>query len=635
VADGQAPLLDVLRFVGFLALVVLGPGAALQRLVARKWDPALVIPTGLLFAALAYWASLLVALPWLFPALVVAANLPLVRRGLARERAPGPSLRGAAPPVLLLVALFALTQYRVNRVAGDGTFRLDLGEHVDTAVHVGVTWELVAGYPPQVPGLAGVTMRYHVGSHLVRAAAARWASVHPYDSMSRFDVTLWAIALVLVLRATAGVLGLGSGAVALAGFLPLVADLSWIPGLLSGSGYWAFKLGGNLIEALFFANSVSPALALALGGLVGLARADSGEKGRWLGLAAVLAAGAGFFKVFTGAQLLLALGTAWALRPSRRSVLVLAVPAGLALLLLVAGFRPSPGAEAVRASVSAFAPANPARVAFGWPEVSGLALVVWGTLWIVLSLGVRVLGLAPALRAARGKGNAAAVLGAFALWGWPIATFVSVKADPAYDESFYFVQASGLALLLFASPVLARAFGWRAVGEGRPSPAAAFFAGVLAAACLLPTAEFVARKSVQAPEVVPARAVRAMSALHDASCPGDVVITRPGVARYVPLPVVLAGRRVALANFIPYWRQFTTPAFVARREVEVKRFLRAREPAEARAAAKALGARFVYLPGRERREMEETGVLVPVFDEDGERVYRVEALPPRSGCPPL
>jgi hypothetical protein len=97
--------------------------------------------------------------------------------------------------VAVLVALLAATQYRSNRVGPDGSFLLDVGEHVDTAVHVGVTWELVAGYPPQVPGLAGVPMRYHVGSHLVRAAAVRWAGIHPYDSLSRFDVTLWGIAL--------------------------------------------------------------------------------------------------------------------------------------------------------------------------------------------------------------------------------------------------------------------------------------------------------------------------------------------------------------------------------------------------------------------------------------------------------
>ena len=470
-ADGQAPLLAVLLFAGFAALVVLGPGVALQRLALRRWDPALVVPTGLLFAALAYWASLLLGRPLLFPLLVAAANAPLARRGLAGERARGPSLRGAIAPVLLLVALFGLTQYRVNRVASDGTFRLDLGEHIDTAVHVGLTWELVAGYPPQVPGLAGVQMRYHVGSHLVRAAAARWAGIHPYDSVSRFDVTLWAIGLVLVLRAAAQALGLGRGAVALAGYLPLVADLSWIPGAWMGSAYWAFKLGGNLVEAVFYANSIVPALALVLGALVCLARAERGEGRAWLALAAVLAGGAPVFKVFTGAQLLLALGTAWALRPARRRLLVLAVPTAAVLLLLVAGSVAPAGSEGVRASVSAFAPANPARVAFALPEVSGRALALSGLAWVALSLGVRILGLAPAARAVRGGTASSAVLGAFALWGWPLATFVSVKADPSYDESFYFAQAGGLALLLFAAPVLAgplRAGGRRAPGPSRP-----------------------------------------------------------------------------------------------------------------------------------------------------------------------
>lgn len=635
-ADGQAPLLAVLLFVAFAALVVLGPGVALQRLAVRRWDPALVVPTGLLFGALAYWASLLLGQPGVFFLLVAAANAPLARRGLAGERAAGPSLRGALGPVLLLVALFGLTQYRVNRVAPDGTFRLDLGEHIDTAVHVGLTWELVAGYPPQVPGLAGVEMRYHVGSHLVRAAAARFAGIHPYDSLSRFDITLWAVALVLVLRAVAQALGLGPGAVALAGYLPLVADLSWIPGAWMGSAYWAFKLGGNLVEAVFYANSIVPALALVLGAIVCLARAERGEGRAWLALGAVLAAGAPFFKVFTGAQLLLALGTAWALGPARRRLLVLAAPTAAVILLLAVGSIAPPGSEGVRATVSAFAPANPARVAFSLPEVSGWALVVSGLAWVALSLGVRARGLVPAARTLRGASPSAAVLGAFALWGWPLATFVSVKADPSYDESFYFVQASGLALLLFAAPALAGVLRVRerSVPSGGGSLPARATVALLALGCLPPTVEFVAGKATQAAEIVPSRTVRAMAALRAASCPGDVVVTRPGVAHQVPLPVVLAGRRVALANYIPYWRQFTTPAFVARREDEVRAFLRAREPEEALAAARGLDARFVYLPGRERRELEEGGVLAPVFEEEGERVYRIAPLAPRHGCAP-
>ena len=137
----------------------------------------------------------LAACRWLFPLpSVLRAPARSCRRGLAGERAAGPSLRGRAArrsPCSWPSSRPRSTAS--NRVDPDGSFLLDVGEHVDTArPRRASRWELVAGYPPQVPGLAGVPMRYHVGSHLVRAAAARWAGIHPYDALSRFDVTLWA-----------------------------------------------------------------------------------------------------------------------------------------------------------------------------------------------------------------------------------------------------------------------------------------------------------------------------------------------------------------------------------------------------------------------------------------------------------
>jgi hypothetical protein len=610
-ADGSAPLLVALRFAVFVALAVLGPGVGLQRLVHRRWDVALVIPLGLLFGASAHWLSLVVAVGGVFPVLALLASLPVLLPGLWRERTPGPSLRGALPPVLLLVTLFAFTQYPVNRVGSDGAFLLDVGEHIDTAVHVGVTWELVAGRPAQVPGLAGVEMRYHVGSHLVRAAAARWAGVHPYDSLSRFDITLWALALVLALRAVVHILGLGRATLVLAGFLPLAADMSFIPGLLLGVEYWAFKLGGNFVEALFYANSIAPAVALALAALVALERAERGEGRRWLVLAAVLGAGVGGFKAFTGAQLLLALAVAWGLRRNRRSLVAPGLAVALSVVLLALGSRAPSGATGAQVEVLPFAPANPARLAFGLPEVGGLALLVSGLVWLLFTLGPRLVGVPGALRALVGDSAAAASLAAFALLGWPLATFVRITADPAYDESFYFVQASGLALWLFAVPPLTRT-----------GPRAALGIGLAALLVLPPTVEFVARKAAQAPERIPARAVRAMNALAAASRPGDVVLTRPGVA-HVPLPVVLAGRRVTLANYIPYWRQFTSPAVVAERERRVRSFFRAETPAAALAVAHELHARFAYLPGRPKTDLVDAGVLEPVFEEGRERVYRI------------
>ncbi len=599
-----------------------------------KWDPAAVIPLGLLFCGGSYWLSLVARAPWVFPLAVVLACLPLLRRGLARERAEGPSLRGALPAAAALVALLAATQYRANRVGSDGSFLLDVGEHIDTAVHVGVTWELLAGYPPQVPGLAGVPIRYHVGSHLPRAAAARWARIHPYDALSRFDVTLWAVALVLALRAAAHALGLGSAAVRLAGFLPLAADLSFVPGLLLGTEHWAMKLGGNFLEAVLYANSISPAMAAVLVALVALKRARDGEGQGWLVIAGVLGAGAAFLKAFTGAQLLLALGLAWIARRSRPLALV-ALPVAAAVALLALGtIGPSAG-EGVRVALLPFAPTNPARVAFGLSEARGPALVLSGIAWLVLSLGLRAAGVPAAWRALRGGDEPLATLGALALVGWPIALFVSVTADPAYDESFYFLQASGLALWLFAAPALA-------VVARRSRVVAA----LLLITCLLPTAELVVRRATRPPERIPAPTVRAMAALRAASCPGDVVLTRPGVA-LVPPVVVLAGRRVPLANYIPYWRQFTTPEALAAREAGVWAFFRARDAAAAVEAARALGARYVHFTGPAPRaaaspegvpsvrdQLLGAGALEPVHVEERAAVYRIVPLAAGDRCGP-
>ena len=634
-ADGSDPVLASVRFVLFALFSILGPGIGLQRLLRVRVDPALVVPAGLLFCGGAYWLSLVSGFPLLFPVLVALCDLPLLQPGLrlAEDR---PTLRGALPAIAGLALVLALTQYRTNRVDAAGDFRLDVGEHVDTALHVGVSWELVAGYPPQVPGLAGVPMRYHVGSHLVRAAAARWAGIHPYDALSRFDVTLWGIALVLALRGVAHTLRLGEAAVRLSGWLPLAADLSFLPGLLLGSPNAAVKLGGNFVEAVLFANSISPAMSVALAALVALERAERGEGRGYSVLAGVLAAGSAFLKAFTGAQLLLAFALAWLARRSRRSLVAAAAPVALAVAFLAFGSPAPAGTEGIRIALLPFAPTNPARIAFGLLPVHGFALVLSGLAWFVLSLGLRAAGVKPALQALREGGPAVASLAALALTGWPIALFVSITADPAYDESFYFLQASGLALYLLSAPLL--------VAWTRGSPARTALVVLLT---LPATFELVARRAALEPERIGAPTVRAMTALREASCPGEVVLTRPGVV-HVPPVVVLAGRRVPLANFIPYWSQFTTQAAVAEREEAVLSFFRAPDALSALDVARRLGARFVYFAGapadpqgaaagsvrpRAVRELLlDAGALVAVHVEPRAAVFRFAALPPASGC---
>ena len=115
------------------------------------------------------------------------------------RRAFGPSLRGAVAPFAAIVLLFAATEYRWNRLSPTGEFLLDPLVPYDTAFHVGLARELTLGYPPQLPGVSGFRVGYHLGADLVRAAALRWARVDPYDSISRFDLTLGAAALLLAL----------------------------------------------------------------------------------------------------------------------------------------------------------------------------------------------------------------------------------------------------------------------------------------------------------------------------------------------------------------------------------------------------------------------------------------------------
>src|SRR5262245_48386954 len=214
----------------FTLLAALGPGVTLQCWLTRSVDPALVIPLGTAVAAGAYWLSLACGAPWLFPAVVAVGCAGFLLPRARWTRASGPSLRGAVAPIAALVAVLAVTQYPWNRLADNGEFVLDPLVPFDTAFHVGVARELTLGYPPQVPGVAGFPLGYHLGTDLVRAGALRWASVDPYGLVSRFDVTLFALALLLAAHGVTARLGGSATAATLAGWTLLATDLSFLFG---------------------------------------------------------------------------------------------------------------------------------------------------------------------------------------------------------------------------------------------------------------------------------------------------------------------------------------------------------------------------------------------------------------------
>ncbi|HET7295195.1 MAG TPA: hypothetical protein VFM88_22445 [Vicinamibacteria bacterium] len=612
-ADGSPVLVATLRFVVFALLAVVGPGVAVQRLLRLPVDKALVLPLGYAFAAAAGGLSLATGQAWLFPSLALAMVAALFVRG-PWQAAPGPSLRGVLPSLAAVGVLFALTQYPMNRRLASGDFALDALERVDTTFHVAVVWELV-NYPPQVPGLAGFPLGYHVGPHLVRAMALRWAGIHPYDALSRFDLTLQTLALLLALRAAAHALGGGSLAVKLAPFTVLLGDLAFVFAGQPAARWWTELLGGNLLLSLDFGNSLVPALAMALGATIAAARSASGGPAGWLLAAAILGLALPFFKVFLAAQLAACAVLAAVLLRRRgapgAALLAFALPSIAGVLWLAS----SPAARAVQVLLDPLAPVARLRALLGMAPAEGLALLGWGALWLALALGIRILAVPEAARAAGEARAAPLTLALVALLGWPVAMLVRVTADQEFNEAVYFTNASGALLWLFGALALERHVASR---RSRLAPA------VLAAAALsLPTTvEFTWRKLATRPDVVPARVFEAMERLVEDSGPGDVVLMRP-YSRYPPPPIVFAGRRVAYTLYWGYLRQFLPAAEVYARSARVRGFFRAASPDEARAIAGSLGARHVFLQGSQAMGNGARAILEPVYVRRDTALYRV------------
>jgi hypothetical protein len=619
-----------LVWLAFALLAIGLPGLALQRLARVAVEPALVIPLGTAWCAATYWASLVAGRPWLFPcALAVLGGALLLPLG-AWRRAEGPSLRGAVPPFLAVLAFLALTQYGGNRIDASGDFLLDPLVTFDSAFHVGLTRELVIGYPPQVPGVAGFPLGYHLGTDLVRAAALRWAGTDPWDSLTRLDVTLWALALVLALRALVSRIGGSPLAVAIAPWTLLLTDLSFVFAANPQAHWWTDLLRGNLLLSLAYANPIVPALGLVLGAVLSLSRyPDAGDRGH-LVLAALQSAAVPFFKVFLGAHLLLGLGAAWLLaRPApRRALLLAGLPCALATCALALG----QGGRTVSVVLAPFDLASVTRETLGLPPVTGARLLGWAALWLVASLGLRLVGVPVAIRALRGTA-AASTIGAMALSGWPLGLLFRVSAPEVLEgqrvvnDAAYLVEQSGPLLWAFAVIALASF-------ATSPLRRALTLGGCLLLATPA-TVQFAARKATTAPDRIPAAMVRAARALERVSRPGDVVMQRPG-GRYPPAPVVLAGLRVPYERFTPYLTQFVSRPDLEARHALVYRFFRTTSREEALGIARSLGASFLALYGGDRVRFDTAGVLEPVHEEEGARVYSFVpggAAPPPPGRP--
>ncbi len=612
-------LLAGAAFLGFALVALCGPGVAWQRLARVAIDPALVLPLGLATAAGAFWLSIVSGWPAVFPAIVLALDLTLLLPIGAWRRAPGPSLRGALLPFAAVVVLLAATQYRWNRVSSAGEFLLDPLVAFDTAFHVGLVRELTLGYPPQVPGVSGFPLGYHLGLDLVRAAALRWAGVDPYDAISRFDVTLLALGLILAVRAAARALGASPRAVSLAGWTVLATDFSFAFFANPQAHWWADLLRGNVLLSLALANPVVPALALALGALVALSRSAEGEGGGWLAVAGALVVATPFFKVFLGAHLALGLAVAALALPARRracaflSALALAATALLAL---------GQGGQTVAVAMAPLDLVRVTRESLGLAPIGGWRLMAWAILWLAASLGLRLLGLPEAVRALRAPRPIGPALATIALTAWPLGMLFRVSAPEVLEgqkvvnDAAYVVEQAGPVLWIFTAVVAARLL------DARRGGARVLAAVALAAVAVPSTLQFAVKKAVTAPDPIPAPIVRAMRALREASRPGEVVLQRPG-ARYPPAPVILIGRRVPYERFTPWLTQFAPAAALETRHAQVYRFFHTTDREEAEGIARALGARYLCLYGADRLRFDAASLLEPVHEEPGASCARL------------
>jgi hypothetical protein len=271
-----------------------------------------------------------------------------------------------------------------------------------------------------------------------------------------------------------------------------------------------------------------------------------------------------------------------------------------------------------------FAPLDLVRItreSLGLAPLDGPRLAGFAVLWIAASLGLRIFGVPAAVRALRQPDVIAPALAAMALAAWPLGLLFRVSApemlegQKAVNDAAYLVEQGGPLLWLFTAGALAR---WM---ETRAAPRLTVPAA-LALLALPSTVQFAIKKATEPPDPLPASMVRAMAALEAVSQPGEIVLQRPG-ARYPPAPVILIGRRVPYERFTPWLTQFAPAAELEARHEVVFRFFHTTDPAEAMAIARGLGARYVALYGADRLQFDATGLLVPVHEEDGARVYRL------------
>lgn len=559
---GQSAFEAWARALLFAAWAIVLPGATLARFVERR-EAGFVLPLGVLWCVAAGWAAHVSGPAWLFPVVSVVVAIGGLRSFIRDEWRFDRST--IAPSVVLVGVLLALRSTGVS----DGGFQFETPGMEDNAFHAGVAFELARGGTPEVPGLAGVPLRYHYGQDLIRAAAFVWGGLHPWQSLVRFEPVLGGLCLVGIAGIVVRSLGGSERAVALAPWTVFLSDASWMAAFGGTDAFWVDGTRMNFVLAILLGNAGSPlALSVVLCLLV-LLEKDGGRVAVVGALGGIVVA---LLKSFAGAQFVVATVAMGLTRRSRAAVATSAVCAG-ALLSISYG--------ATDGTAIAFVPFG---VAEGFARRWGLPDAAIGiVLWLVVGTGARWVALGPLVDAVRRRSVVAIGLGAFCFAGLIVGSLFDIRlrstlhSESVFNDAAYFLEQGAWPLWLFV-----------AVWIGGASRVPARLLVVLALA--VPSTLQAAWRFATSPRVVAsADALAVLEPLAGAERRNAVVL-QARRSEVPPLPIVLLGLRVPISNFFGYLPRYLDVASIERREEAARVAFNSLDAAETRSALSMLGA---------------------------------------------
>ena len=604
-----------LRFLGAAMVLIYVPGRLVLDVsgvrVQRLESLSLSLVLGLALSSLFYWLAVDWGVPGLFPLWPAgaAAGYAYRRRAATCRHLRSRPVRFAPSHALLigalllgLVPLLVSPLYLRNMVPRpDGTRAYT--DAVDAVFHLSVTQELTHAIPPEIPFVAGDPLSYHYGMDLAGAMMSRTAGLDVIDVTLYFMPALFVVATMLAIFCFSRRWLDSAGAAVLVVVLVFFGeDFSFIPGMLRGSHEdWSAQFFSvPTTFSLYYLNPMLPALGVLFSALSGLAEFSKGKTRAWLVLTAFLFSILMPLKVFTAAQLCLALGIAAILhlatrRDARLLRLLAPVSVVVGVMALVMWRANTAGAAVlIIPGHATFIPIAVEQVGFAHTDVGRRVLTLFGTGRVTLSgvaillgvalpgylvgsLGVRVLAIPRTLRALFAPADATPVtllLAVFIVLGPLITltcTITPVPTSSPYNNSvWFFVQSKYLAWIFTVEAVVGF---WR--DRRNLARALAVVAVVLLA---VPSAlQHLSKTATQPMEVIGKDDLAVIDFLRQGCAPGDVVLA-PG-----RLSALLVAMTTCRAPFVDLGLHLVRAAESRRRSADLDDFWRAWHHAEVRA----------------------------------------------------